>query len=129
MSNHLEQCLWLARTYPNGISVSAAVKNWALGTTFEAEYQAFRLDGREDPQERPQYNYTPLCPRCTLHKAHEKATAVLLGDEKVIADARTLYALAATLIGILNHGRYAGLFALPAPAINEVKPPPAEAAP
>lgn len=102
----LHPAIWMGED-KSGVPIKAVVRNAQAGTELEARYQAFRYD--ENIGE-PTRDYMPLCPPCPVGKAYDKAKQVLLGNKQVIADARTLYALSAVLIGLLNHGKYAGLF-------------------
>ena len=107
----LHAAKWHKHTYRDDMPVSAAVATLEPDAPLTARYQAFRQDRRKGDE--AQWDYLPLCPPCTLDKAYEKAEQVLLGNDTAIRDMRTLYALAAVLIGLLDHNREAELFHMP----------------
>ena len=115
-SNILPKCQlhptkWHQYLHRDGCLVSAAVAALEPDSpSMTARYQAFQEDRRKD---EAQWYYRPLCPGCTLDKAYQKAEQVLLGNDEVIRDPRTLYALAAVLIGFLDHYKDAELFHMP----------------
>lgn len=102
---------WMKDIYPDGCLVSAVVATLEQDEPLTARYQAFRKDFRLDDENL--HHHLPLCPPCTLDKAYAKAEQVLLGNGVALKDPRTLYALAAVLIGLLDHNKEGGLFHMP----------------